>query len=235
MVPSIVLRASREGQAFEGAVEQLATAIRLGVFATGMQLPAERDLATQLGVSRETLREAMASLRQVGMIETRRGRGGGSWVIDAWKHRDPAAHDAEIRTRIEDVLDFRRVVEPGAVYLAASRPLTPADHAILLDRLAEVTELADNDIDRPQADACFHLAVAGLSGSPSLVESISRNQSDLRRLLALIPALPRNIEHSNADHAAIVDAIVAEDPEAARELAEDHCDKTAALLRGLLG
>src|SRR6476469_8892406 len=75
-----VLRPVRGHHAFEGCVEQLATAIRLGVYPVGSLLPPERELAERLAVSRATLREAIAALRQAGLVETRRGRGGGTVV-----------------------------------------------------------------------------------------------------------------------------------------------------------
>ena len=76
----VVLRPVRGHHAFEGCVEQLATAIRLGVFPLGSALPPERDLAERMGVSRATLREAIAALRTAGMVRTTRGRGGGTVV-----------------------------------------------------------------------------------------------------------------------------------------------------------
>src|SRR4051812_43106929 len=79
-LPEAVLRPVRGHHAFEACVEQLATAIRLGVYPRGTTLPAERDLAERLHVSRATLREAMAALRQAGLVETTRGRGGGTVV-----------------------------------------------------------------------------------------------------------------------------------------------------------
>src|SRR3954466_14654299 len=75
-----VLRPVRGHHAFEGCVEQLATAIRLGVYPTGGLLPPERDLAQRMNVSRATLREAIAALRQAKMVSTTRGRGGGTVV-----------------------------------------------------------------------------------------------------------------------------------------------------------
>ena len=78
-LPDAVLRPA-VGNVFETTVEQLATAIRLGVFVDGEQLPPERDLAERLGVSRNTLREAIAALRDSGLVTTRRGRGGGTVV-----------------------------------------------------------------------------------------------------------------------------------------------------------
>src|SRR3954449_9778575 len=79
-LPGVVLRPVRGHHAFESCVEQLATAIRLGVYPRGSALPAERELAERLQVSRATLREAMAALRQAGLVETTRGRGGGTVV-----------------------------------------------------------------------------------------------------------------------------------------------------------
>src|ERR1700754_4625872 len=79
-LPQAVLRPVRGHHAFEACVEQLGTAIRLGVYPRGTTLPAERELAERLQVSRATLREAMAALRQAGLVETTRGRGGGTVV-----------------------------------------------------------------------------------------------------------------------------------------------------------
>ncbi|WP_195849182.1 FadR/GntR family transcriptional regulator [Arsenicicoccus cauae] len=236
LVPEVVLRPVREGQAFEATLEQLATAVRLGVLPAGSQLPPERELAARLGVSRVTLREAIATLRDLGMVETRRGRGGGSFITYDWAVHDAGSADlAGVTADLEDVLGFRRVVEPGTAYLAASRALPAADRGWLKECLRDVAEASGRDTaEHRQADSRLHLAIAGLSGSASLVEAVSRSRSVLHQLLAAIPVLARNIEHSNADHAAIVDAILSGEPEDARELAEEHCDKTAALLRGLL-
>src|ERR671921_868626 len=121
-----VLRPVRSHHAFEACVEQLATAIRLGVYPLGSTLPGERDLAERLNVSRSTLREAMAALRGAGLVETRRGRGGGTVVT--LKPRTPSARAAaritdERRLEWLDCLVFRRIVEPGAASLAARESL----------------------------------------------------------------------------------------------------------------
>src|SRR3954466_14008931 len=79
-LPEAVLRPVRGYHAFESCVEQLATTIRLGVYPRGRTLPPERELAERLNVSRATLREAMAALREAGLVRTRRGRGGGTVV-----------------------------------------------------------------------------------------------------------------------------------------------------------
>jgi len=85
----VVLRPVRGHHAFEACVEQLATAIRLGVHPNGSTLPSERELAERLHVSRATVREAITALRTAGMVETRRGRGGGSVVTFSPADRAP--------------------------------------------------------------------------------------------------------------------------------------------------
>lgn len=236
LLPQVALRPVREGQAFEATVEQLATAIRIGALPVGSGLPPERELAGLLGVSRITLREAMEVLRDLGMIETRRGRGGGSFVTLNWTDRATPDDALPRGAALEDVLSFRRVVEGGAAYLAASRDLSTGDVGYLNTCLAEVTRAAGRDaVTHRQADSRLHLAVAAVSGSPTLVEAVTRSRGQVHDLLSVIPVLTRNLEHSNADHVALVTAVLANEPDAARAIAEEHCDKTAALLRGLVG
>jgi GntR family transcriptional regulator, transcriptional repressor for pyruvate dehydrogenase complex len=232
-LPHVVLRPAT-GNAFEATVEQLATAIRLGVFTDGDQLPPERELAERLGVSRNTLREAIAALRESRLVTTRRGRGGGTVVTYAGQ--EPGAAGVRVRTgaALTDALDFRRVVEPGAAAVAATRSLAGDQRAWLLDSVRAAREAPDNATHR-LADSRFHLAVATLSGSPMLIEAVTRAQSALHELLSAIPVLPTNIAHSNDQHDAVVAAILGGDAEATRAAMEEHCDATAALLRGLLG
>jgi len=237
-LPDAVLRPLRNANAFESTVEQLAAAIRLGVFRRGEQLPSERDLAVQLGVSRVNLREAIAALREADMVETRRGRSGGTVVTYSGVDEDPTESNiAELLRRgpaLADALDFRRVVEPGAAYLAATRPLSADQRAWLVASEAEVRAAMLGSPHR-MADSRLHLAIATLSGSPMLIEAVTRAQAALHDMLAGIPVLPRNIEHSHVQHQAIVAAVLAGDAARAREVMEEHCDATSALLRGLLG
>lgn len=236
-----VLRPVRSHHAFEACVEQLATAIRLGVYPLGTTLPAERELADRLGVSRATLREAMAALRQAGLIETRRGRGGGTVVT--LKPRTPSARKAARVSAAQradwlDVLEFRRITEPGAAYLAAQRQqegaLSDADREQLGAALDEVTGARKPAAHR-QADSRFHLTVATLTGSPRVVGAVTDVQRVLHEMLLAIPVLDANIAHSDRQHASVVRAILAGRPDRARRAMEQHCDDTAALLRGLVG
>lgn len=220
--------------AFEVTVERLAQGIRLGVLVDAERLPPERELAETFGVSRVTLREAIKTLRDVGLVESRRGRGGGTFVVSP-KAQRPRRADQISRSfehTLEDALDLRRVVEPGAAGLAASRTLSAADRASLHRYLAEATDCVPGA--RRLADSRLHLAIAALCGSASVTTVVADVQMRLDELLRAIPVIPANIAHSNLQHAAIVDAILAGRSDQARIEMEDHVDGTAALLRGFL-
>jgi DNA-binding FadR family transcriptional regulator len=229
-----VWRPVRGGNAFEITVARLVQAIKLGMVADGERLPPERELAERLQVSRVTLREAIGALRETGYLQSRRGRSGGTFVVYAGAHagEDPAELAREMGPALHDALDFRRVLEPGAAALAATRTLSAADRQALVGALAAAR---DRGPTRRVNDSRLHLAIAAASGSPSLAASVADVQLTLDRLLAAIPVIKRNLDHSDAQHDRIVDAILHGDPGAARAAMEEHCDGTAELLRGLLG
>src|SRR6185369_1548894 len=133
---------------------------------------------------------------------------------------------------LHDALDFRRVLEPGAAALAASRTLSSADRQDLVACLDASRERDPHS--RRLADSRLHLTIAAASGSPSLQAAIADVQLTLDQLLSAIPVLRRNLDHSDAQHARIVSAILAGDAATARSTMEEHCDGKAELLRGLL-
>jgi len=131
------------------------------------------------------------------------------------------------------MLDLRRIVEPGAAALAATRTLTAADRATLQRFLRESTTCSAGR--RRLADSRLHMAIAAASESPSVVSVVGDVQLKLTEALRRIPVIPANIEHSDRQHAAVVAAILAGEPDVARSTMEEHLDASAALLRGLLG
>lgn len=240
-LPDAVLRPIRDGNAFESTVEHLATAIRLGVFAEGERLPPERELAERLRVGRATLREAIGALRQAGLVTTTRGRAGGTVVVYRGAQASTDGGGQVGRTRplptaeeVADVLVFRRVVEPAAAALAAAASL-PAERRAWLSGALTAAGARQDDGARRVADARLHLAIATLSGSPLLLDAVTQVQARVTELLAAIPVLKANIEHSDDQHAAIVDAVLRGEADTARRVMEEHCDATSALLRGLIG
>src|SRR5437763_3836199 len=130
-----LFRPVRTGNAFEETVERLLQAIKLGVVPPGERLPAERDLATRLNVSRVTLREALHALQESGFVESRRGRYGGTFVCTAQPRTRPTP--VSRMDDLEDALALRSVLETGSAEFAASRSLTDRAPAHLRVRLAE--------------------------------------------------------------------------------------------------
>jgi GntR family transcriptional repressor for pyruvate dehydrogenase complex len=232
----VLLRPVRGPHAFEACVEQLATSIRLGAYPVGAVLPPERELAARMGVSRATLREAMAALRQAGLVETRRGRSGGTVVTrgPALQARLSAKQKAARRSGWLDALAFRRIVEPGACALAAGVDMGERSQRALSTALAAVSKAHRPGTHR-QADSRLHLTIATLTGSARAVEAVTSVQASLDEMLRAIPVLEANIAHSDRQHETIVAAVLEGDPARARRAMEQHCDDTAALLRGLLG
>ncbi|MGK3204891.1 FadR/GntR family transcriptional regulator [Amycolatopsis sp. MEPSY49] len=226
-----LFRPVRAGNAFEETVERLLQAIRLGVVGAGERLPSERELAERLGVSRVTLREAIRALSDAGYVESRRGRYGGTFVNDTLP--GPPAPDGKIDAAgLDDALCLRYVLETGAAEMAAARSLSPADRRHLTGTLAEAAG-ADLD-DYRRKDSRLHLAIAEVTASGSLTTAMADARTRVNQLLDRIPLLPPNLEHSNAQHEAIVDAILAGDAPAARQAMAEHIEGTASLLRAFL-
>lgn len=229
-----VLHPVRGHMAFESCVEQLGSAIQLGVFRPGDRLPSERELAERLNVSRATLREAMSALRTAGLISTTRGRGGGTIVESGDSNRLPGQSGGSDRlAELEDIVVFRSVIEPGAAYRAAQTDLSADQRAFLQECLRELNT-AETPVEYRQADARLHLAIASVCGSDRLTESCNYVQVKIHQYLAEIPFLHRNIASSDDQHSVIIQAILAGDADRARFVMQDHCGATAALLKGLL-
>ena len=183
-----MLRPVRAGNGFEEALEQILQVVRLGLVPGGERLPAERELAERLGISRVTLREVLKVLPGpgAGRVAARPVR----------RHLRPArARDAggedELRRRIaavdvEDVLRFREVLEVGAAGLCASHGLTTEQAARLREALAATQDAPPADYRR--LDTMLHLTLAELCGSPSLTARYAAVRAHGERPARLHPA-----------------------------------------------
>lgn len=227
-----LLRPVRLGNAFEETVERLLATIRLGLLAPGECLPPERELAVRLGVSRDTLRDAIKSLADAGYLVSRRGRYGGTFLAADLPAPPEEGAMRVSRAEIDDALRLREILEVGAAGMAAGRALAAAERANLQARLDDVGAAGPADYRR--LDSRLHLAVAEAAGSPSLVALVAENRMRVNGLLDRIPLLSRNIVHSNAQHETIVAAILDGDPAAATAAMDVHLAGSAALLHGFL-
>ncbi|MFK4068883.1 FadR/GntR family transcriptional regulator [Streptomyces sp. NPDC029674] len=228
-----VLRPVRAGNGFEEALEQILQVVRLGLVPGGERLPSERELADRLGISRVTLREVLKVLQDQGLVESRRGRYGGTFV----RPRPEAPGEDELRRRIKDVdvedaLRFREVLEVGAAGLCAAHGLTDEQADRLRTALAQTHDAPLAEYRR--LDTLLHLTLAELCGSPTLTAQYAAVRATVNDLLDCIPLLVRNLEHSQRQHTALVEAVLDGDADGAREMMREHCAGTAALLRGFL-
>lgn len=145
--------------------------------------------------------------------------------------------EVELRRRVaavdvEDVLRFREVLEVGAAGLCAAHGLTDEGAGRLR---AALTATHDAELgDYRRQDTLLHLTLAELSGSPTLTAQYAAVRATANDLLDCIPLLVRNLEHSQHQHTALVEAVLDGDADGAREVMREHCAGTAALLRGFL-
>ena len=214
---------------FEETVERLGTGVRLGLLPPGSQLPPERELADQMGISRSTLRQALTALTQSGHLVAVRGRSGGWFVADA-----PPLGQAD-HVELADwreLLDYRIAVEVGVVVLAAERA-GPDDLARLAEHVHAMREVGDFALFR-QADVFFHLGLAEVTGSARLLAAMTEVQGAMSELIGHIAHPPEVLERSNAQHAKLIRLLERRDTGRAARLLRDHLQGTERVLAGLM-
>ena len=216
---------------FEETVERLGTAIRLGLLAPGSQLPAERDLAHQLRISRSTLRQALTTLVQSGHLVAYRGRSGGTFVA-----ADPPLSEAggaePLGAEAWAVLEERVAAETGATVLACERAQTGD-----IERLGDMVERmagAQDFAEYRRLDTRFHIGIAEAARSPRLVTAMTEVQGNVSDLLARIAHPQQVLSRSNAQHRRLVGLLARRDVPRAVRLMRDHTEGTEHILAGLL-
>lgn len=229
-VRKAVFRPLRRGNALEDTVARLVQTVRLGVVAPGASLPPERELAASYGVSRDTVREAIRELAGVGYLEARRGRYGGTFVVDPLPAPTDVGHVDS--ADLDDVLGLRFVLESGSARTAAGRTLDAEARARLWERHEAAIPAGPDEYRR--LDTLFHLEIAEAAGIPSLVALVAENRARINTWFGTFPLLPRNIEHSGEQHERIITAILMGQPDAAEDAMRDHLAGSEALLRGFL-
>jgi GntR family transcriptional repressor for pyruvate dehydrogenase complex len=140
--------------------DRLITAIAIGEYLPGARLPVERDLAASLGAGRMTVRAALARLVERGLLETRRGRGGGSYVLDQWPESSTDAVSRTLRMRLDDLRDRCDALcrLQGTVCRAAAESRSEDDVSVLRARF-EAYRTAESGLAAQQADSQFHVAI----------------------------------------------------------------------------
>lgn len=223
-------------RAHEYVAEQIRRQIGLRLIPTGGSLPSERELAALFGVGRATVQQAVRLLEAERLVESRRGRHGGTFVI-APSSDDLAMDYLLVRLRrdadrVEEALVFRRHIETVAAELAA----TMRRSRELREIAAACTraESAESDIEFMMHDTRFHLAVARAGRNSFIVESVERLRLVLNDALTALPESELWHERSRGEHAAIRDAVKARDGEAARAAMTQHVATTERSIHALL-
>lgn len=204
-------------------VQRITEAIHLGLLDDGERLPVEVDLAAQFGVAPMTVREALATLRDQELIETRRGRSGGSFVrrpagppIDRLTARLAAMSASDLR----DLFDEHTAIAGQAARLAAERaaPYMVRRLFAFTDQLGVAATLGD----RIRADSRFHIEVAVASQSARLARREANLQAEVAGLIWLPIGPPIDVTAYVDQKHALAAAVAAENPQEARRLAEAH-------------
>jgi GntR family transcriptional repressor for pyruvate dehydrogenase complex len=204
--------------------------IEKGLVRPGDKLPAERDLAVQIGVSRPTLRVGLRALAAMGIVESRHGSG--TYIPDG-----PPALGSESLSLLaalhgftrEEMYDARRVLEVGAAGMAAEHA-TPDQLATIADEVASLFATLGDPLVFLVHDIRFHRAVADASGNPiiaALVEMVSALYYDRRRETAR-QASDRDLREAAELHRRIYQAIRARNSEAARNAMNEHLERASA-------
>jgi len=210
--------------------EQLRSLIAAGEFKPGSRLPAERDLARQLGVSRPSVREALIALEVEGWVEVRIGSGVYAMAPNGAGANGHAQVPASEWGPFE-LLNARRVIEGEIAALAATHAKRTNLHAI-----RDAIEAMRSDVDRGvaplESDGAFHAAIAEASGNAVLFDTV-QTYWDARHG-ALFARLGGHFERTAvwrlaiAEHEAVLAAVKARNAEGARAAMRQHMDKTNA-------
>jgi GntR family transcriptional repressor for pyruvate dehydrogenase complex len=207
----------------EQIVQQIEESIRKGELTEGSQLPAERDLATQFGVSRTAVREAIKALQEKGLVDAFPGRG--TFVTNGTSNSMRRSLDRIIKSGETDgwtyLVEVREILEPEIAALAAQR--AEDQDIATMQEAVNVMDQAGRDSDAYiEADLDFHLALAEAAANPivlSLIDSIVGLLREQRLRIFQIGGGPERGQHH---HRRILDAIKRHDAQGARAAMQAH-------------
>jgi GntR family transcriptional repressor for pyruvate dehydrogenase complex len=164
---------ARQNKTTEIIIGQIRTAILEGRLSPGDRLPPEKRLSEQFQVSKQTLRESMRALEHMGLIDVRKGVGGGAFIVEVDEQvasRSLANYLYFKKLTIENLSELRRIMEPYAAARAAER-ISPSD----LDTLQQLNDSTRANLKKKQWDQvsrdeiAFHRLIARQTDNPILI------------------------------------------------------------------
>jgi GntR family transcriptional regulator, transcriptional repressor for pyruvate dehydrogenase complex len=215
-----VVRASR---LYEQIVQQIEGSIREGRLKPGDQLPAERELALEFGVSRTAVREAVKTLSEKGLVEAYSGRG--TFVTTGKSQSIRHSLDSFLKSGdLQDsnyVAEMREILEPEFTALAATR--IEEQHMVMM---REAVAIMDRSMQNPdayiEADLDFHLALAEAAGNPLILSLLDSLVGVLREQRIGIFAVTGGPERGQFHHKLILEAIEQRSASRARKAMRAH-------------
>lgn len=215
---------------YEEISARLQTLVQSDNLKPGDRLPPERQLAAMFGVSRNSVREAIKSLEQQGLLISRPGAG--TYIAeDVQENLTTAMGDAfaQARHRLEDIFELRLLLEPQIAHLAAQRI---TQHEI--EELSGLMDVYEKNLRDGQPvfflDQAFHDAIAAATGNRSITRLMEQMHDLLRESRDEALQSPARNVRSLADHQKILSALSSHDPECAREAMKGHLEHTREIV-----
>jgi len=220
--------------ATEAAIKAIRKLITDGTLGPGTRLPAEPELAAQLGLSRGTLREAVRALVTARVLDVRRGDGTYVTSLEPRLLLEGIGFAVELmqEDRWLELLELRRILEPSATALAAERAPTE-----VCDRLqAQLSAMEHSHGEsRIRQDIEFHGTIAAASGNETLASMLSGINSHTIHARIWHGTLDADADRrAHQEHQAIYDAVSSRDPGLAHSVALMHVANTERWYRAML-
>ena len=223
-------------RAHEHVAEQIRRHISLRLIKPGEALPAERELASMFGVGRPTIQHALRLLEAAGLVEARRGRTGGTFIT-RHDQDSPAADDMIVRVmrqrkELEDLLLYRRLIEPAVARVAAGT--RRSSDLAAMRRAIRGMATATTEPDYMRHDTDFHIAVARATGNSFLTRAIEETRMRLNDPMTLLPESEAWHQRLSGEHEALFEAIRSGDADSAETLMQEHIAISEQGLRAVL-
>ena len=223
-------------RAHEYVAEQIRRHIALRLIKPGDALPAERELAGMFGVGRPTIQHALRLLEAAGLVEARRGRLGGTFIThpdgDSLAADDLIVRVMRQRKELEDLLLYRRIIEPAVARVAAGTRRN-AD-LTAMRRAIHGMAGASSEPDYMRHDTDFHIAVARATGNAFLTRAIEEIRMRLNDAMTLLPESDAWHLRISSEHEELLEAIDRGDADAAETVMQEHVANSEQGLRAVL-
>lgn len=206
----------------------------------GDRLPAERELAEQLGISRTVLREAIKFLEQQGLLLVQVGRG--TFVAQVEPEDVSTAFAESLNIMMQQIIEkghfeyfyeIRRMIETEVARIAALRA-TKEDIAQIEKHLTQMQDYHQSDIEKfTEADTEYHQALAQATQNPLFLTLLMSITKLLRQIQFKASGTPGGPEDAIAYHTRILEAVRAQDPDASQQAMAEHLENVFGRLQAV--